>query len=171
MEPTIGYPKILKQWTREARSYRGLDLELLVAATYQSTPFRAAYVSEYAKIHKLEPSVMKQMADAEEQAARRYYQFIIAAYVNERRLNDFSRTDSIWKIYLTVGNGKRLEPVEIQKPKYADPIIRHFFPYVTPWKSAYTVRFPKSGSKAENDIAGSVRLEITGVAGNVELVW
>lgn len=57
----------------------------------------------------------------------------------------------------------------IEKTKYADPTIRHFYPYVTPWKSAYTVRFPKSRAGAHT--AGSIRIDITGVAGRVELVW
>lgn len=170
-EPDGRYRAILKQWTREGRSYAGLDLQLLVAATYQSRAFGAAYVSEYSKIHQLDASETKQMAEAQEQTARRYYQFLIAAYVYEKRLDNFGETDSSWNIYLTVGDDKRLVPAEIEKTKYADPKIRHFFPYVTPWKTAYIVRFPKSGSDAGDGIAGSIRLDITGVAGRVEMVW
>lgn len=168
-DPTARYREALDRWTREARSYQGLDLQLLVAVTYQSRDFRDAYVSEYSRIHKLDPSETKQMADVQEQMARRYDQFLVAAYVNEKRLNDFGETDSVWKIYLTVGGGKRLKPAEIKKIKYADPTIRHFYSYVTPWKWAYIVKFPKSG--AGDHAAGSIRMDITGVAGRVELVW
>ena len=170
-EPSGRYRSIMKQWSREARAYDGMDLQLLVAATYQSRAFTEAYVSEYARIYRVDPSATQQLADAQQQIVRGYYQFLVAAYVKERRFDDFDKTDSIWKIYLTVNDGKRLEPVDIQATKYADPKIRFFFPYVTPWKSAYIVRFPRSGTVSGAETSDRVSLEITGVAGAVSMVW
>ena len=165
------YDTVMAKWTREARSYEGLDLQLLVVATYHSNPFVTAYVSEYSKIHKLDPSETERMKRDQEKATRQYYQFLVAAYVPEKRLDDFGRDDSIWRIYLTVDDNKRIEPTEVQKMKFADAKIAHFFPYVTPWKSAYRIRFPKSSGHSGNKIGKSIRLDITGVAGSVSLAW
>jgi hypothetical protein len=169
-KPAERYDAVMTEWTREARSYAGIDLQLLVVATYRSDPFETAYVSEYSKIHKLDPLETERMKGDQAKGTRQYYQFLVAAYVPEKRLDDFGRDDSIWRIYLTVDN-RRIEPTEVKKMKFADAKIAHFFPYVTPWKSAYRIRFPKPHGQPENSIGKKIRLDIAGVAGNVSLDW
>ncbi|MEA3429497.1 MAG: hypothetical protein U9Q84_09890, partial [Thermodesulfobacteriota bacterium] len=47
------YKAALVDWSKEARIYRGLDLELTATATFKSSRFRDAYSNEYARTYKL----------------------------------------------------------------------------------------------------------------------
>ncbi|MBN1931949.1 MAG: hypothetical protein JW786_10125 [Desulfobacterales bacterium] len=165
----------LSDWTRQARIYRGFDLELIVDATFQSHQFRSAYVAEYIRAYKLIGREKEKLIQAQKDAADRYHDFFIAAYVPEKKLNDFSACDSIWKLYLSMDGKERIQPIEIRKIKKIDAIIRHFYPFMTPWKSMYLVRFPAEVPGINTKVIGketvSFKLIITSVLGNVEMVW
>ncbi len=169
------YKAVLMDWTREARIYRGLDLELIAVATYKSPQFRNAYSDEYARTYKLTEAEKKKLIKDQEDAAATYNDFVIAAYVPDEKCNDFSKKDSVWKIYLAAGGKDRIKPVEIRKIKKIDAKIGHFFPYITTWKSVYLVRFPVKFPGTEkiiiNDSISSIKLVITGVLGSAEMEW
>ncbi len=161
------YPRAVEQWTREGRIYRGLELELLGHATYKSDDFRRAFVKEYARAYQLSEDGIRALEREEAQAAQGAYEFLFAAYVPETPLNDFDQKNPSWKFYLFLGDDQAIQPEAIEKTK-VDPTIRHFFPYLNPWKTFYTVRFPKT-STAQGD--APVRLRVTGVRGRIDMTW
>ena len=169
------YKASLTDWSREARIYRGLGVELIATATFKSSKFRDAYSNEYARTYKLTGSEKTKLLKDQKNAALAYNDFLLAAYVPDKKLNDFNKKDSIWKIYLTVGKGGLLKPLEIRKIKKVDAVITHFFPYITPWESVYLVRFPvispAAGKSMIDGGAEHIKLIITGVLGSAEMVW
>ncbi len=168
------YKAALIDWSREARIHRGLGVELIANATFKSSKFRDAYSNEYARAYKLTGSEKTKLLKDQKNAALAYNDFLLAAYVPDKKLDDFHKKDSIWKIYLTVGKGGLLKPLEIRKIKKVDAVTTHFFPYITPWKSVYLVRFlaisPAAG-KAVIDRDANIKLIITSVLGSAEMVW
>jgi len=169
------YKAALTDWSREARIYRGLGVELIATATFKSSKFRDAYSNEYARAYKLTGSEKTKLLEDQKNAALAYNDFLLAAYVPDKKLDDFHKKDSIWKIYLTVGKGGLLKPLEIRKIKKVDAVTTHFFPYITPWKSVYLVRFPATSPEAGKAVIDSgaehIKLIITGVLGSAEMVW
>jgi len=169
------YKAALTNWSREARIYRGLDVELIATATFKSSKFRDAYSNEYARAYKLTGSEKTKVLKDQKNAVLAYNDFLLAAYVPDKKLNDFHKKDSIWKIYLTAGKGGLTAPLEIRKIKKVDAVTIHFFPYITPWKSVYLVRFPAispaAGKALIDSGAENIKLIITSVLGSAEMVW
>jgi hypothetical protein len=165
------YERAVDKWTRSARVYNGFNLKLMAAATFKSREFRAAYAREYARIYKLPEGDRNIFFSDQLRAAEARHEFVLAAYVPDERENDFSARQSVWKLYLkTPGDGNTLKPLEIRKIKRKESFLSHFFPYSTPWKSLYIVRFPATfPSGVPPD--GPVTLVIAGVGGTAELTW
>lgn len=169
------YKKELNNWTRQAEIYNNFDLVLSLAATYQSEAFRAAYVEEYVTVYGLKEVAREKKLSDHLEAAASTYEFLFAVHVQSNHWDDFQMKGSIWKIFLELNNAKRLNPLEIIKLKKTDAVINHFYPYVTPWKSIYRVRFSKSlmkdPAKSGQTLPDKIKLVITGVPGRAELRW
>ena len=69
----------------------------------------------------------------------------------------------------------RVAPVEIRKLKRNNVVLKHFFPYVTPWKSVYLLRFPAkqhdTGDALVGDRSHKVMLSVSSVLGSAEMEW
>jgi len=165
------YRSEFDKWTREARIYMGLDVKLIASATFKSSQFRNAYSTEYARIHRLTSAEKEKFIKDQREAAAAYNDFVLASYVPDKKWNDFSKKDSIWKIYLTAGKSKLLKPVEIRKIKKINAVTGHFFPFISPWKSVYLVRFPADDKTIVDGEALDIKLIVTGVFGSAEMVW
>jgi len=169
------YRVALTQWTREARIYQGLDVKLIASATYKSPTFRQAYVTEYTRAYALTDALKTKLENDQYTAAGMFHEFIFAAYVPEKDWDDFNKRDSTWNLFIVTDSGKRVLPVEIRKIKKPDAVFKHFFPYVTPWKSIYLVRFPwhVTGSREPviSEHADGTKLVITSVMGESQMVW
>ncbi len=50
------FPTVSARWTREARIYRGFDVELIAAATFKTASFRKAFADEYERVFLLTES-------------------------------------------------------------------------------------------------------------------
>ena len=50
---TEDYHSVFERWTREARIYRGFDVELIVSVTFKSSDYRRVYAKEYAETYLL----------------------------------------------------------------------------------------------------------------------
>ncbi|MEA3279739.1 MAG: hypothetical protein U9Q38_03970 [Thermodesulfobacteriota bacterium] len=165
------YKSEFDKWTRKARIYMGLDVKLIASATFKSSQFRDAYSTEYVRIHRLIGAEKEKFVKDQREAAAAYNDFVLAAYVPDKKWNDFSKKDSIWKIYLTVGESKRLKPVEIRKIKKINAVTGHFYPFISPWKSVYLVRFPADDKTIVDGRALDIKLIIISVFGSAEMVW
>jgi len=169
------YKAVFEDWTKEDRIYKGFDCKLIAAATYKSMQFRKAYAQEYGKLYRLSPAERDKILKDQADAAATYNEFFFAAYVPDRKWDDFQEEKSIWKIDLRVDGGMRVAPVEIRKLKRNNVVLKHFFPYVTPWKSVYLLRFPAkqrdTGEVLVGDRSRKLMLSVSSVLGSAEMEW
>ena len=172
---TDRYRLELNHWTRQTEIYYNLEFVLSLAATYQSGPFRTAHVEEYARIYELKEVDKKKRLSDQLEAADLAYEFLFAVHVPKRKWDDFQTKGSMWKIFLKLNDKERLDPEEIVKLKGNDAVIRYFYPYISPWKSIYRIRFSKTPMKEQvknvNKMSDRLTLVITGAPGRAELNW
>lgn len=164
------YKTTLTEWTKHARIYKGFDTVLIAQITFKSSQFRNAYAREYVRTYNLSAAETDKLVKDQKEAEKAYNDFFVAIYTPEKKWNDFHKKDSIWKIYLADGN-KKIEPFEVRKIKKIDAVTTHFFPYVSPWKSVYIVRFPKTNTSKTFEQNSCVKLVITSVLGSNETTW
>lgn len=169
------YRSELNHWTRQTEIYNNFNLVLSLAATYQSGPFRTAHAEEYARVFGLKEADKNKRLSDQLEAADSAYEFLFSVYVSERRWDDFETKGSMWNIFLKINDKERLYPEEIVKLKGNDAVNRYFYPYVSPWKSIYRIRFSKTPMKEQagivNKMPDGITLVITGVQGRAELNW
>jgi len=172
---TKAYKEICDQWSREARIHQGLEVELIVSATFKSKAFRRAYTDEYGKVYRLTLEEAEQFGKDQLQQADQTHEFVLASFVPEKKWDEFDKPQSMWKLYLINDRDERVEPLEVQKYKEQDATVSYFFPYVTPWKSVYVVRFPLRVPETDRPLAGEntkgIKLVITSVLGTAEMDW
>ena len=169
------YKAVFETWTQEDRIYKGFDCKLIAAATYKSIPFRRAYTWEYAKHYRLSLEEKDKLLKDQLDAANTYNEFIFAAYVPDKKWDDFQEEKSTWKIVLGVDSEARAAPVEIRRLERNNVVLKHFFPYVTPWKSVYLLRFPANRRNSEEGLEGdrsrTMTLSVSSVLGSAEMIW
>ena len=174
-EKKMIYRDVMDAWTQEGRIYDGLLTKLISKVTFKSAAFRQAYTEEYARLYKVEGPEYDKLVVDEQKEATAYHDFVIAAYVPEKKWDDFSKETSMWKIYITRDHLEQIRPLEIRKLKRKDPIMDYFYPYMTAWKSIYHVRFPAFDPKTDSQLMGdpqdAVTLVMTSVVGSVEFKW
>ncbi len=172
---TESYKRVWDQWSQEARIHRGFEVELIVSATFKSAVFRQAYADEYAAAYQLTAEEKTRFVEDQMKASHLGHEFLLATFVPEKRWDDFDKADSMWKLFLVNDEGQRVVPVEVRDVKGQKAVMSHFFPYITPWKSVYMVRFPCIISGSNNPIIGDntkkMRLIITSVLGTAEMHW
>lgn len=178
---TKAYKPVCEAWSRDARIYRGLEVELIATATYKSEEYRRAYTDEYAEAYQLTDEQKEDLLRDQLDSLTRGYEFIMASFVSLEQWDDFHRADSMWKIYFENDQGDRVVPVEIRqfkrqgKVRRRDSVKSHFLPYDTPWKSVYTIRFPHNvpgtNRPVVSDETKSFKLIITSVLGTAEMEW
>ncbi|MBW2317084.1 MAG: hypothetical protein JRD47_10685 [Deltaproteobacteria bacterium] len=172
---TENYRKVYDKWSREARIHRGLEVELIVSATLKSREFRRAYSEEYAQAYKLNSQERSQYIENHVGATKLGYEFLMSTFVPQKEWDDFEKAQSMWKLYLVANEDQRMAPFEIRRIKRKDAVRSHFFPYITPWKSIYVVRFPycvlKNGKGLIGNDTRQIKLVITSIVGTAEMVW
>ena len=155
----------LGKWTRNAILYSEFDTRAQMIGTLASSEFRAAYDGEYARLYALTQSEQTKKAKVRAEAASEYTEFYVYAYVPDRDAIDFSRPNSVWKIFLLDEKGTRFDPVDIHQIAKITPLIEHFYPYVNQYYGKfYSIKFPKVAAEKP-------RVVFTGVLGRIELAW
>ena len=164
-----------ERWSREARIYTGFDAQLIATATFKSADFREAYSNEYKRVFLLTEPEKDKLVQDQEAASQMYHDFLLAAFVPNKKWNDFDKKDSVWKVYLTADDQRRLEALEIRRVRRVNAEIIHFYPFITPWKYVYRLRFPHNypgtGEPIINTDTEKVSLVITGVQGTTAMQW
>jgi hypothetical protein len=172
---TDTYERVCNEWTREARIHRGLEVDLIASATFKSEEFRKAYADEFAEAYRLTPEKKKRFVEDQLEAAADGHEFLIASFVPEEKWDDFDKANSMWKLYLVNDQNERLVPLEVRRIRRMDAVTPHFFPYITPWKSVFKVRFPRNIPIADRPIVDEntkgITLVITSVLGTTEMGW
>ena len=170
------YERVLDQWTRTAQLFQASELDdvLTATATYESWDFRWAYVVRYAEDYRL--TIQQRHALLERSLADegRYHQFYIALYAQRHQWSDLTAENAAWIIRLIDDRGNETAPSEIEAIRKPGAIERTYFPYTSPWRRAYRVRFPVARADGRRTIApnaGWFGLRFAGAQGNQQLVW
>jgi len=171
----VNYQDAMDTWTQEGRIYDGVVTRLISKVTFKSAVFRRAYAEEYSRLYKLEGVEYDNLVMQEQKEAINYHDFLLAAYVPEKKWDDFSNKKSMWKIYITRDHVEQIRPLEIRKLKKKDPKTDYFYPYISTWKSVYHIRFPafdpKTGSQPMGESHDVLTLVMKSVIGSVEFKW
>jgi hypothetical protein len=170
------YEDILRHWTRTEQliSFSELDNFLTATATFESWDFRWAYVVRYVQDYRLTIEQRKKLLEKTLEETRLRHQFFIAIYGGERKYNDLTRPDSAWIVRLIDDTGNETAPQEITAIKRPNALERNYFPYNTPFRQAFRIRFPRVSGDGRPTISASAKwfgLRFAGARGNSELIW
>ena len=170
------YERVLERWTRTEHLFlaREPDDVLTVTATYESWDFRWAYVIRYAEDYRLTVEQRHALLDRSLAEADRTHQFYVALYAQRHEWSDLMAENAAWIIRLIDDLGNETAPSEIEPIKRPGAIERTYFPYTTPWRRAYRVRFPMARADGRPTISQNAQwfgLRFAGAQGNQQLVW
>jgi hypothetical protein len=170
------YEIVLDRWTRsdDLITATAMDNVLAVTATYESWDFRWAYVVRYADDYRLTVEQRRSLLERSLAESRGSHTFYVALHAQRHKWGDLNAENPAWIVRLIDDRGSETAPEEIETIKRPGAIERTYFPYTTPWRSAYRIRFPKRRTDGRPTIAESARwigLRFAGAQGNQALVW
>jgi hypothetical protein len=167
---------VLDRWTRTEQLFVATELDdlLTVTATYESWDFRWAYVVRYAEDYRLTVDQRSALFDRSLSEVDRFHQFYVALYAQHHQWSDLTAENAAWIIRLIDDRGNETAPSEIEPIRRPGAIERTYFPYTTPWRRAYRVRFPVARADGRRTISADAQwfgLRFAGAQGNEQLVW
>ena len=170
------YERVLRRWTRSDQFVKldELDNVLTVTATYESWDFRWAYVVRYAEDYRLTVDQRRALLERSLAESRREHQFFLALYAQRHKWSDLTKENPAWIVRLIDDVGSETVPLEIVAIKDPGAIELTYFPYTTPWRRVYRLRFPVTRSDGQTTISPAASwfgLRFTGPQGHDELVW
>jgi hypothetical protein len=170
------YESVLKTWTREKRlvSVREFDNVLTATATYESWDFRWAYVIRYAEDYRLTVDQRRELLETSLAETRAFHQFYVALYAKQPRWSDLKADDPAWIVRLIDDLGNETAPSLIEPVAKPGAIELTYFPYTSPWRKAFRIRFRTmrpDGRPTISPLARWFGLRFAGAQGNDELSW
>jgi hypothetical protein len=170
------YDTVLRQWTRSAELTNVIQMDnvLNVTATYESWDFRWAYVVRYAEDYRLTVEQRHDILERSLAETRENHLFYTALYAEKYKWNDLTAPQPAWIVRLIDDEGAETAPIKIEPIKRPGAIELTYFPYTTPWRSAFRISFPKVRADGRPTISPQARwfgLRFAGAQGNEELVW
>jgi hypothetical protein len=170
------YANVLDRWTRTKSlvAISELDNLLTVTATFESWDFRWAYVVKYANDYRLTVEQRRTLLErtlAETQDSHRFY---VALYGTKVRWADLTKPQSSWIVRLIDDEGNETAPTAIELVAKPGPLETRYFPYSTPWRNVFRIKFPTTTPDGRSTIASGARwfgLRFAGAEGNEELRW
>lgn len=170
------YDLVLRRWTRseDLIIVSQLDNVLTVTATYESWDFRWAYVVRYAEDYRLTIDQRNRLMARSLRETREQHQFYVALYAQRDKWGDLTAENPAWTVRLIDEKGSETAPTEIESIRRPGPIERTYFPYTSPWRRAFRIRFPAVRSDGRPTIAEDAKwfgLRFAGAQGNQQLVW
>ncbi|MBX3182988.1 MAG: hypothetical protein KIT72_17650 [Polyangiaceae bacterium] len=170
------YDRVLDHWTRNSELIvmRELDNVLNVTATYEAWDFRWAYVVRYASDYRLSVDQRRVLLERTLSESREHHQFYIALFAENHKWADLTRDDPAWVVRMVDDQGNETPPREIIPIERPGAVERTYFPYTTPWRRAFRLRFPTrrpDGGLTISPEAKYFGLRFAGAQGNQQLVW
>jgi hypothetical protein len=170
------YETVLRKWTRSEQLIKVSELDnvLTVTATYESWDFRWAYVVRYAEDYRLTVDQRRTLLEQTLAEARGTHQFYVALYAQRYKWSELNVDEPAWIVRLIDDEGSETAPTDIELIKRPGAIERTYFPYTSPWRMAYRIKFPVVRPDGRPTISGQARwfgLRFAGAQGNDQLVW
>jgi hypothetical protein len=170
------YERVLDRWTRTEQLFVSSELDdlLTATATYESWDFRWAYVVRYAEDYRLTVDQRRALFERSLAEVDNFHQFYVALYAQRHQWSDLTAENAAWIIRLIDDHGNETAPSEIEAIRKPGAIERTYFPYTSPWRRAYRVRFPVARADGRRTISADAKwfgLRFAGAQGNEQLVW
>jgi hypothetical protein len=170
------YHGVLRNWTRSKQftSVSAMDNVLTVTSTYESWDFRWAYVVRYSEDYRLTIDQRHSLLERSLAEVRDGHQFYVALYAQRHKWNDLNAKEPAWIVRLIDDEGTETAPSNIEPIRKPGAIELTYFPYTSPWRSAFRVTFPRVRADGRPTIAQAARwfgLRFAGAQGYEELVW
>jgi hypothetical protein len=170
------YDGVLRQWTRSAQltSLEAMDNVLTVTATYESWDFGWAYAVRYSEDYRLTIAQRHALLERSLAETRNRHEFYVALYAEKHKWNDLNAEQPAWIVRLIDDSGTETAPSEIQTIKKPGAIELTYFPYTSPWRSAFRISFPRVRADGRATIPSAARwfgLRFAGPQGNQEILW
>jgi hypothetical protein len=170
------YDTVLREWTRsnQLTTVDQMDNVLTVTATYESWDFRWAYVVRYSEDYRLTVDQRHDLLERSLAQSRDHHAFYVALYTQKHKWNDLTANEPAWIVRLIDDEGAETAPTAIDVIKKPNAIDLTYFPYTSPWRSAFRIRFPKMRPDGRPTISYAARwfgLRFAGAQGNQEIVW
>jgi hypothetical protein len=170
------YGEVLKRWTRSEQLLNVTELDdlLTVTATFESWDFRWAYCIRYAQDYRMTVEQRRELLEKTLRESLESHQFYVALYGSNWRWVDLTRANSAWIVRLIDDKGAETAPSEIEKIAKPGALERTYFPYTTPFRQVFRIRFPRVSHDGRPTIAPDARwigLRFAGAEGNEELRW
>jgi hypothetical protein len=170
------YEIVLERWTRKKDLVvtSQLDNVLTVTSTYESWDFRWAYVVRYAEDYRLTVDQRRALLERSLAESRTNHTFFVALFAQRHKWSDLKLDEPAWIVRLIDDQGSETAPTEIDAIKRPGAIERTYFPYTSPWRMAYRIRFPRTRADGRPTIAPNAEwfgLRFAGPQGHQELVW
>jgi hypothetical protein len=170
------YETVLRAWTRskDLLSLSELDNVLTVTATYEAWDFRWAYVARYGEDYRLTVDQRRQLLERSLGESRQHHQFYVALYAQRWLWGDLSAPNAAWTVRLIDDRGSETAPTQIETIRKPGAIELTYFPYTSPWRKVFRIRFPKARADGGPTISQKAKwlgLRFAGAQGNEDLVW
>lgn len=136
------YQVVLDRYTRSQAVYDNLDTNVFFHATWQSPVFVEARVARDAAFHAVPADEAAKQLAAEQARLADGVEFFMAVHANNYRFEDFSRSDTMWRLAL-VADGREVTPTTIERLGRMSTQMQAVYSYMEPFWVGYRVRFPK----------------------------
>jgi hypothetical protein len=166
------YQQILNRWTRRAEIYNGFESQVFLAGTIQSLSFRKARIKRVARFLAMSPAEIEKAWEKEREEYFENVEILIAVYVSERRFDDFSHPDSIWRIVLETENGV-VFPSSVKRFRRPTVTMRILYPYIDEFWSVYRIGFSWPFTEKQKVPAelGRIMVRFSSSLGKMDLVY
>lgn len=162
------YRQAFKKWSRHQELYQREDFYASVSwnVVLLSDSFLESLADEVTRIYNYEDGEGEQYLNQQIEKYGNHPSFFVGFYAYDQTSSDLSVKNHVWKIRLVV-DGKRFEPVRIDKVSSPTPLDKVVFPFIRPWADHYYLHFPE----ADLENAHEVFLTIHGPNAEGKLDW
>jgi hypothetical protein len=155
----------LKQDTRRAALYKGLETRLWIHMVWLKPDLVAAQAAQLSLMRAEPPDVASARKEKmlAESAAPTFFAIVYTPIAN---WNDFDAKNSVWRIALEGGRLGEATPVKVTR--YDGPFnaeLMALYPYVDDFSTAYRIQFPP------DSMGEKPKVLLAGTLGKVELDW
>lgn len=174
---TEDYSEVLKRWTRKTQTFslQQTDELLTVQGTYESWDFRWAYAERYATDFQLGDAERETLRENLLRESSASHEFYLTLYGSTVRWVDLAKPTTAWIVRLVDESGAVTSPSDIEAVRKPGALERRYFPYTTPFRSVFRIRFPKVANDGKRpSVALDARwmsLRFSGPQGRAELKW
>jgi hypothetical protein len=154
--------------TRTGKIYRDLDTILIADVFWNSAELNRELVEELKRTGRVDGKEYDRRMESIGKSDEKFVEFLAACYTSEPDWNDFHNMNSIWSIRLEGNDGELVAPFDIDKHLMKDIRDKHFFPFITAWRTVYYIRFVRDEKLAGLD---EYNLKIFSTLGESKFQW